>query len=129
MKLHGKKGGQFDEERYETIIAKIQNKKSLLQQHLNTLLKRREENGRFLAEELKNLHATKRALQNNITHIQQIKTQLEYKINNELRRRTKILTLTSKSRSSSTTTVHKNRRKKIYAANSRNLSEKKGTAR
>jgi prefoldin subunit 5 len=52
---------------------------------LNTLLKRREENGRFLAEELKNLHATKERLQNNITHIQQIKTQLEYKINNELR--------------------------------------------
>ncbi len=91
-------GGQFDEERYETIIAKIQNKKSLLQQHLNTLLKRREENGRFLAEELKNLHATKERLQNNITHIQQIKTQLEYKINNELREaQEKILTLTSKS--------------------------------
>lgn len=91
-------GGQFDEERYETIIAKIQNKKSLLQQHLNTLLKRREENGRFLAEELKNLHVTKERLQNNITHIQQIKTQLEYKINNELREaQEKILTLTSKS--------------------------------
>ncbi|GAK56176.1 chromosome segregation ATPases,Cytochrome c biogenesis factor [Candidatus Vecturithrix granuli] len=91
-------GGQFDEERYEAIIAKIQNKKSLLQQHLNTLLQRREENGRFLAEELKNLHTTKERLQSNITHIQHIKTQLEHKINDELyEAQQKILALTSNS--------------------------------
>lgn len=88
--------GEVDEERYEAIIAKIQHKKSFLQQHLNTLLKQREENGRYLAEELKNLHSTKERLQNNITYIQQVKGQLEHKINEELREaQEKVLSLTT----------------------------------
>ena len=87
---------EFDEERYEAIIAKIQHKKSLLQQHVNTLLKQREENGRFLTAELKNLHATKERLQNNITYIQQVKGQLEHKINEELQEaQQKIFSLTA----------------------------------
>ena len=75
---------QGDETRYETIIEKIQKKKFLLQKHLNTLLKQREENGRFLAEELKTLSTTKHRLKDNIEYIQQVKTRIEEKINTEL---------------------------------------------
>lgn len=75
----------LDEERYEAIITKIQQRKTFLQDHLSTLLKQREENGQFLAKELKNLHSTKERLQNNITYIQHVKEQLEHKINEELR--------------------------------------------
>ena len=75
----------FDDTRYEAIITKIQHKKQLLQEHLSKLLKQREENGRFLAEELEHLGNTKRRLQNNLEYIQQVKNRVEEKVNGELR--------------------------------------------
>ncbi len=74
----------FDETRYDAVIAKIQQKKQLLKQHLETLLKQREENGRLLTEELKNLSASKQRLQSNVEYIQRVKARIEEKVNTEL---------------------------------------------
>lgn len=85
----------FDQARYEALIAKIQNKKTLLQQHLSLLIKKREENGRFLTQELNTLAMTKQRLQSNLKHIQQVKTHIEGKFQTELRQaKQKIHTLT-----------------------------------
>ena len=79
-----KGAAKFDDARYEALIAKIQSKKTLLQQHLNKLLHKRQENGRLLTEELNNLNATKQRLQSNVAYIQQVKGRLEEKIQTEL---------------------------------------------
>jgi len=76
---------KFDETRYEAIVSKIQHKKLALQQYLNRLIERREENGRFMAVELQHLGETKQRLQHNLEYIQQVKTRIEEKINTELR--------------------------------------------
>ena len=76
---------QFDDARYEAMIGKLQQKKQSLQDHLNLLLKQREENGRFLEEELKQLSSTKQRLEQNVVYIQQVKTRIEQRMANELR--------------------------------------------
>jgi len=75
---------KFDDARYEALVSKIQSKKVLLQQHVNKLLKKRQENGRFLTDELNTLNATKQRLQHNLEYIQQLKGRIEEKINTEL---------------------------------------------
>ncbi len=80
------KANENDEARYEAIVNKIQRKKQALQQHVNKLLEQREQNGRFLTEELKSLSSTKLRLQNNLEYIQQVKTRVEQKIHSDLRR-------------------------------------------
>jgi len=75
---------RFDEARYEALVAKIQSKKVQLQQQLTRLLKKREENGRFLSEELNALSTTKQRLQMNLEYLQNLKTRLEEKIQIEL---------------------------------------------
>ena len=79
------KGEESDEARYEAIVNKIQRKKQALQEHVNKLLKQREQNGRFLAEELKSLGSTKQRLQHNLEYIQQVKARVEQKIQTDLR--------------------------------------------
>ncbi|PIE35618.1 hypothetical protein CSA56_03435 [candidate division KSB3 bacterium] len=89
---------EFDEARYEAIISKIQNKKSALQQYLNRLRERRDENGKFMAAELQHLGETKQRLQHNLEYIQQVKTRIEEKITTELREaQQQIRTLTQSS--------------------------------
>jgi hypothetical protein len=75
---------KFDEARYEALVTKIQGRKVLLQQQLSKLLRKREENGRFLTEELNTLGTTKQRLQNNLEYIQQLKARIEEKIQTEL---------------------------------------------
>ena len=79
------KADEQDESRYEAIVSKIQRKKQSLQEHVNKLLKQREQNGRFLAEELKSLGSTKQRLQSNLEYIQQVKARVEQKIQTDLR--------------------------------------------
>ncbi len=95
----GRKGsGKFDEARYEALVTRIQNRKALLQQHLHKLLKKREKNGHFLAQELNTLNITKQRLQSNLEYFQQIKARVEEKINTELRQaRLEIQSLTKTS--------------------------------
>lgn len=78
------KSGHFDDERYAALLAKIESKKTSLQAHLHDILKHREENGRFLTQELQTLNATKQRLQQNLEYIQKVKGQLEHRINTEL---------------------------------------------
>jgi len=79
------KAEQFDDARYEAMIRKIQQKKDSLQQHVNLLLREREQNGHFLQEELQQLSAAKERLQQNVASIQQAKERVEFRINTELR--------------------------------------------
>ena len=87
---------KFDEARYEALVAKIQNKKAELQQHLDKLLQKREANGHLLTAELENLSATKDRLQDNLHYIQHVKGRIETKINTELQQaKQQVKTLTA----------------------------------
>ncbi len=88
-----------NDDRYNAIIEKIQKKKHLIQDHLTSLLKQREENRRVLTEDLKNLGTTKQRLQQNLEHIRKVKTRIEEKINLELQQaRQEIQSLTERSK-------------------------------
>ncbi|PID56387.1 hypothetical protein CSB45_11940 [candidate division KSB3 bacterium] len=79
------KADDRDEAHYEMLVKKIQRKKQVLQEHVNTLMEQREQNGRFLAGELKSLGVTKQRLQRNLEYIQEVKARVEQKIQTDLR--------------------------------------------
>ncbi len=90
----------FNNDRYDALIGKIEQKKIRVQKQLRKLLKKREEGGRYLSQELDVLTTAKQRLQQNLEYIQQVKARVEEKVNTELRQSQKsvaALTKTSKS--------------------------------
>jgi hypothetical protein len=73
-----------DGARYDALVEKIEQKKTQIEHHVHALLKKRETSGRFLNQEIATLNTTKQRLQENLEHIQHIKTRVETKIHTEL---------------------------------------------